>query len=222
VSTLQEQARALGDPTRHAIFQYVAEAAAPVGVAELTAHFELNHNAIRQHLAKLVGAQLLTESIVATGGLGRPPLRFEVSPRADGRWGTTTPYQRLSLLLSEAIRTGDSCEEVGRRAGHRLRVAPSDDPVKDVADALDRQGFESETRTRRGGADIVLRACPFAAAALEDPDTVCGLHLGIAHGLAEGTGVEVDELVVKDPRRAGCRVRLRADRTPAGDTRSTR
>src|SRR5690554_6625388 len=35
---LQIQARALGDPSRHRIFRYVAEASGPVGVAELTDH----------------------------------------------------------------------------------------------------------------------------------------------------------------------------------------
>ena len=38
MTTLQQQARALGDPTRYAIFRYIAEADAPVGVAELTDH----------------------------------------------------------------------------------------------------------------------------------------------------------------------------------------
>jgi len=63
-ASLQEQAR-LGDPTRHRIFRYVADAGRPVGVAELTARFELNHNAIRQHLAKLVDAGLVTEATAA-------------------------------------------------------------------------------------------------------------------------------------------------------------
>ena len=34
MTTLQEQARALGDPTRHGIFRYVADADRPVGSRE--------------------------------------------------------------------------------------------------------------------------------------------------------------------------------------------
>ena len=51
--SLQEQARALGDPTRHDIFRYVADSDEPVDVRRpvLTADFGSNHNAIRQHLA---------------------------------------------------------------------------------------------------------------------------------------------------------------------------
>ena len=59
-TTLQEEARALGDPTRYEIFRYISAANGPVDVAELTAHLGLNHNAIRQHLAKLVGTALVS------------------------------------------------------------------------------------------------------------------------------------------------------------------
>ena len=55
-TTLQEQAKALGDPTRHAIFRHVAQAGRPIGVAELNEQFPLNPHAICQQLAQLVAA----------------------------------------------------------------------------------------------------------------------------------------------------------------------
>lgn len=207
--TLQQQARALGDPTRFAIFRYIADAKAPVGVAELTSHLSLNHNAIRQHLAKLLAADLVLEQRVASGGRGRPRLAYELSAAGDSRWGTVGPYERLSLLLTEIIRTGQSPLEVGRRAGRMMRPTESASPAEDMNAAMARQGFEPEVRTRRGGADVILQNCPFATAALDDRETICTLHLGIAEGLVDGTTATVDELVVKDPRRAGCRIRLR-------------
>lgn len=211
MTTLQQQARALGDPTRFAIFRYLADADAPVGVAELTAHLALNHNAIRQHLAKLVTAGLVLESTGASAGPGRPRLLYELSAVGDSRFGTIGPYERLSLLLTEIIRTGETPVEVGRRAGHQLRIAPPTlDPVADMAAAMARQGFEPELRKGRGGTDIVLQNCPFKTAALADRDIVCTLHLGLAEGLADGTSLGVRELVVKDPRTAGCRLRVRA------------
>lgn len=213
--TLQEQARALGDPTRHAVFRYVADAGTPVDVAELTAHFGLNHNAIRQHLAKLVGAGLVSEDQAPSSGRGRPRLNYRMRPGADNRWGTTGPYERLSLLLSEMLRTGDSAVEVGRRAGRRQRLGTSseDDPVEFVVDAMARQGFEPTVRAHRDRVDVVLHSCPFATTALADPDTVCSIHLGIAQGIAELTDgrVSVDELVPHDPRKANCRLRLRVE-----------
>jgi predicted ArsR family transcriptional regulator len=209
--TLQEQARALGDPTRHAIFRYLADAGGPVDVAELTKHFGLNHNAIRQHLAKLVKARLVTEAQAPISGRGRPRLDYRVHPAADSRWGASGPYERLSLLLSDMLRTGDSAEEVGRRAGRRQRVGTAaDDPVGVVVEAMERQGFEPAARARGNRVDVVLRTCPFETTALADPDTVCAIHLGMAEGFADQTDgrITVDDLVRHDPRRANCRLHM--------------
>jgi predicted ArsR family transcriptional regulator len=208
-TTLQEQARALGDPTRHAIFRHIAQADRPVGIAELNESFHFNHNAIRQHLAKLVGAGLVIEGRASATGPGRPRLVYEITPGVEGRWGATGPYERLSRLLVEIIRTGLEPEEVGRRAAEQFRVdTPSGDIVADISAAMARQGFEPDVRTMRRGAEIVLHSCPFESAALADRPTVCALHLGIAQGLTDDTAV-VTELVAYDPRQAGCRVRIR-------------
>lgn len=44
---------------------------------------------------------------------------------------------------------------------------------------------------------------------MTNPDTVCQVHLGLAEGMADGLGgIEVLRLVVKNPRRAGCRLVL--------------
>lgn len=211
MTALQQQARALGDPTRHRIFAYLADAESPVDVAQLTEHFGLNHNAIRQHLAKLVDAALVVESKHSSGAPGRPKLVYAVEPNAESRWGVVGPYQRLSKLLAEIIRTGDTPEEVGRREGVRLRTedtAASGVPA--LERAMAREGFEPHTRERGGRIDVVLQNCPFEATALDDPDTVCALHLGIAKGVTEGIDdLTVHELIAKDPRRAGCRLELR-------------
>ena len=210
MNALQLQARALGDPTRHELFRYIADARGPVDVAELTEHLGLHHNAIRQHLAKLVEAGLVSEATAARVGRGRPRLVYTVDPSAESRWGVTGPYERLTLLLSEIIRTGDSPVEVGRRAGRQMRAATADagDPVAGLVGAMERQGFEPIAKRRGNKVDIVLGACPFATTALADPDTVCGVHLGLALGVADLIdGLVIDELVPRDPRRGACRLR---------------
>jgi predicted ArsR family transcriptional regulator len=212
--TLQQQARALGDPTRHRIFRHVLDAGAPVDVEELTAAFGLNHNAIRQHLAKLVDAGLVVEAKAASRGPGRPRLVYTVDPAADSRWGAIGPYERLSMLLTEIIRTGETAVEVGRRAGGEIAVAasPSDATVADIADAMAREGFEPVVSRRGNRVDMVLQRCPFESAVLTDADVICDLHLGLAEGLVEGAGdLVLDELVAKDPRRAGCRLRFHVE-----------
>lgn len=49
-------------PTRHAVFRHIAEAGGPARVAGSITRFAFNHNAIRQHLAKLVTAGLVVET----------------------------------------------------------------------------------------------------------------------------------------------------------------
>jgi predicted ArsR family transcriptional regulator len=114
-------------------------------------------------------------------------------------------------MLAEMVRTGDTPEEVGRREGARLRAEGAAAPgLPALEGAMVREGFHPETQQRGGRVDVVLQNCPFEATALDDPDTVCSLHLGIAKGLTEGAdGLAVQELVAKDPRRAGCRLKLR-------------
>jgi hypothetical protein len=135
---------------------------------------------------------------------------YEVNPAVEGQWGTSGPYERLSRLLVEILRTGLGAEDVGRRAADLFRVpSPSGDVVADMSAAMARQWFEPDVRTVRGGAEVVLRTCPFATVALADRETICGLHLGIAEGLVEDSDAMMTELVAYDPRTANCRVRIR-------------
>ena len=214
MSTQQLQARALGDPTRHTIFQYLSAKRGPVDVAELTGHVGLHHNAIRQHLARLVGADLVVESTAAPTGRGRPRLVYEVAPSADSRWGVTGPYEQLSVLLSEIIRTGDTPVDVGRRAGSASgQVTGADsDPADAMTERLARYGFEPARENRGDQVDFILRSCPFETTARADPDTVCGIHLGLAHGIADSLdGIIVVGLDRQDPRHANCRLRCQIE-----------
>ena len=211
MATLQRQARALGDPTRHRIFQFIAAEPEAVDVARLTAHFSLNHNAIRQHLAKLLEAGLIEEDKAGRTSPGRPRLVYRVAPTVDSKWGAVGPYERLSLLLAEVIRTGKTPKDVGRDLGRRLRAAPRTYAagLSGLADAMRRHGFEPRVDPHKSGSDMVLQTCPFASTALADRVTVCSLHLGLAEGLVEDTGAEVEKLVARDPRHAQCLLRLR-------------
>ncbi|MDQ2650372.1 MAG: helix-turn-helix domain-containing protein [Actinomycetota bacterium] len=215
--SLQEEARALGDPTRHAIFRYIAGAPGPVDIAELTDLLRLNHNAIRQHLAKLVAAGLIIDGTAPRTGRGRPKLVYEVAPGVESRWGVTGPYERLAALLTEVIRSGRTPVEVGREAGAAMRAAlsPSHDGVEGVAVTMAKQGFAPVVRRRGTRAKVVLETCPFASTVLVDRETVCQLHLGLAEGLVTGTDAIVDELVAKDPRRAGCAIVMHTE-PPSG------
>lgn len=201
---VQAQARALGDPTRHRIFRHVADASVPVDVAELTRAFGLNHNAVRQHLAKLVAVGLLRAEAAGPRGRGRPRTVYRAGPAVDSRWGATGPYERLSRWLLALRRSGESPRELGRRLG-----AQRDGEGLDVLVAeMGREGFDPKVRRQGARVEVVLRSCPFADAALDSPDVVCELHRGLAEGLA-GAGLVVDDLVVAEPRRGACRLLCR-------------
>ena len=211
------QARALADPTRYAVFCYVDEAAKPVGVAELTAHFGLNHNAIRQHLAKLRDAGLILEEIGPPRGPGRPALRYRPTPGAAERWDGTNPYANLAQMLIELLRGEGTPFDVGAAAGERLaREHGVHVDAVDVIEAVARRlGFEPRRVTRPERVEVVLDRCPFADSAVTAPEIICELHRGLAHGIASVAAgdVTVTGLVVKPPRRAGCRLELSVPRS---------
>jgi len=91
-------------------------------------------------------------------------------------------------------------------------VSDEADAVAGLVEAMARHGFEPAAKRRGSQVDIVLNACPFETTALVDPDTVCGLHLGLAFGAADSLGgLVVDELIPRDPRRATCRLRCHVE-----------
>jgi predicted ArsR family transcriptional regulator len=216
MSGIQEQARALGDPTRHAIFRHLAESPEPLSVRELTDLLRLNHNAVRQHLAKLVAARLVIEARAASTGPGRPRLVYSVDPAAESRWDVTGPYERLSSMLTEIIRTGETPIEIGRRVGRDEAAGLGGDPSEALERVMAHSGFEPTVDRQGDDVELLLHSCPFANAAVADPDIICELHRGIAIGVAEAVGgIDIDDLVRADPSRAPCRLRAHLD--PDGD-----
>jgi predicted ArsR family transcriptional regulator len=212
VSDVQLEARALGDPTRYSLFCYIVDAERPVSVGELTDYLQLNHNAIRQHLAVLKDAGLVVEEIESRDRPGRPRLLYRIDPEIEGSWGTPGPYAWLAGLLSEAVRRGLDSRQVGRQYGHAraAEIAGTGDGADMLEEELTRRGFRPDRVERGRRIDFVLGRCPFAEVASEDPETVCELHLGLTEGLAEGLGgLSVERLVAKDAHRAGCRLIVR-------------
>lgn len=210
--SLQRQARALGDPTRYQIFRFVAGCAAPVGVADLTAHLGLHRNGIRQHLAKLCEAGLLVEEQAPAKGPGRPPLQYRLAPSAHGKWGVPGPYEDLALLLVRLQHSDESPREVGAAAGRRVATEGSPARALELLEAeMARWGFEPHLDRRGSTLDLFAGSCPFEAAASAAPDVVCEIHRGLVEGVldaAEGS-LELTGFVRRDPVRAGCRFRIR-------------
>jgi predicted ArsR family transcriptional regulator len=198
---------ALADPTRLQIYLLLLDADAPLDIPALTRAAGVHHNSVRRHLTRLVDAGLAVATTERRSLPGRPRLTYAPSTRSLERWGTTGPYERLSLLLSEVIRSGDSPAQVGRRAAlrERLGARSAGAPVDELVESMERHGFDPSVRLDGDHVTVTLRRCPFERVALADPDTVCQLHLGLANGVAELAGhMVIDELVPRDPRHAHC------------------
>jgi predicted ArsR family transcriptional regulator len=214
---LQVQAKALGNPTRHRLFRYIADAQAPVTVAELTGYAGLNHNAIRQHLTVLNEAGLVTEEAERRDRPGRPRLLYRLDPEAVGEWGTPGAYAWLASLLTAALRNRQDPRQAGRQEGHRraAEMPGPGDPASLLEQEMARRGFRPARSDRGPVTEFTLGRCPFAEVAATDPGTICQLHLGLAEGLSEGLGGLVTQrLAAKPARRAGCRLTVR--KTAAG------
>lgn len=212
-ATMQVQARAMGDPTRFRIFRFVLEAEAPVRVATLTEHLGLNHNAVRQHLAKLCDAGLLVEEFVGRDGPGRPHLEYRVAPAAHGTWTTAAPYEFLALLLLDVAAGRCTAQDAGRDAGLRLQLpaANGTGAVGVLVGEMGRRGFDPRRVEHPPLTEVRFERCPFETAAQAEPDVVCAIHRGLSEGILENAGadVEVVDLIAHDPRQAGCRLQLR-------------
>lgn len=210
---MQRQARALGDPTRYEIFRFIADSPLPVRIGTLVERFGFNHNAIRQALAKLCEARLLTEELSSSGATGRPPLQYRIAPAAVGTWGAPGPYELLAVLLLDVAAGRATPREAGASTGRRLAGDYEDgvDPLEAIESEMARRGFEP--RRERGGPllELVLERCPFAVAATSDPEVVCCAHQGLAEGMLDALGadLEVTALVNYPAEQAGCRLQMR-------------
>ncbi len=211
--SMQTQAKALADPSRFRLFRFIADASEPVGVAELTELLGFHHNAIRQHLAVLVEAQLIAESTEVRKVRGRPRKQYELRSDALSAFRSVSgSYERLASLLLAYAGSGETAFDVGRRAGHdRARdSAPTaiDARVPQLVRELAVDGFEPSLHSDTA---IVLDHCPFADVAGQNPKVVCELHRGLINGhLSVHDDALVATLEPHDPAHAGCRVGVTA------------
>ena len=187
-----------------------------MSVGDLTDRLGLNHNAVRQHLAKLVGAGLVLEEPRRRRPAPDDPARLLRGPRRGEPMGVTGPYERLSSMLTEIIRTGETPVEIGRRVGRDEVADHGDDPSRALEQAMAHSGFEPTVDHQGDDIESLLHSCPFANAAVANPDIICELHRGTRSASPKPSAASTSTSS-SAPTHAAAPCRLRAHLDPDRD-----
>ncbi len=221
---------ALGEPTRRALYEYVASCDGWVGREQAADAVGLERGTAAHHLDRLAAEGLLDVDFQRLSGrrgpgAGRPAKLYR---RARREFGVSLPpreYELAAAMLADAADRSrvdgtdivtaldDVAGDRGRRLGSgvrdRLGGRPSTARAREVLlDALAAWGFEP--RVGDGGT-VVLRNCPFHRLAQGHTDLICGMNLSLMRA-ALGSVAESGLEPRLEPEDGLCCVQLR----PAG------
>ena len=191
----------------------------PIGVAAITGATGLSANAVRFHLQNLIESRAVRAAADPDhNGPGRPAIRYAATPRE--ATDPASAYRLLAALLARALNRSaapGAASEAGRDWARALVPAGSaagspKDPIEAVSTLFENSGFDP--RPGLDGQTLELHRCPFLDLAVEQPDVVCGIHLGLAKGLLEEIGARREVRLVPVLDGSGpCLVRLTETRT---------
>jgi predicted ArsR family transcriptional regulator len=194
--------RPTGEGSRDRVLAALRTSRVPQPVPALCADTGLSATAVRFHLERLLqaGVTRVTRDPDHRGP-GRPALLYTALPRE--AVDPAAAYRMLAGLLARELPTSGRAKAAvaaGRAWAAQLPASSeSGSPVAAVAALLARTGFDPVLAG--DGNTIELHNCPFMELAVEQPEVICGVHLGLAQGVLAATG-------------SSARVRL----TPALDT----
>ena len=195
--------KALGDDTRFAIYQALAQSSAPRSASELAERLALHPNTVRPHLDRMREAGLVEVEPIHRGTVGRPQLRYSLAPGAPGLGFDPPAHTLLAGLLAALAEQlgGDGLDaaNLGRRWGTDAtgRRQSGRGCLAALVAELDRLGFDPvQSELGRGGATALpvggrrvrvdFLHCPFRELAEAYPELVCSLHRGIVEGVVGG------------------------------------
>lgn len=165
---------------------------------------------VRGHLETLAAQGLVARGRERHGVRGRPAVVwYPVS--TPGR----SAGELAAVLAVELSRRVADPAPMARELGHSLARGTAHD-AEQLTRMLVFGGFEAELQ--HDGSTIVLRACPYAAAATASPEIVCAMHAGIIDGLVEGAEGESARSARLEPkaRTRRCLVHLEGSGWAAG------
>lgn len=189
--------RALSGSSRVQILRALREADRPLDAFDLAERVGLHHNTVRSHLEVLGSGGLVVRAAEPSPRPGRPRIVYRAAATPESH------YEELSRVLASHVASGEGPErviEAGRAWGRRSaegRPIPRtrEEALTQLVGILDELGFAPDrpqapasADAAAGSASIALRACPFRDVAVEHPEIVCAVHLGLLQGALEELG----------------------------------
>ena len=198
----------LADPTRMALYDFVAGSAEAVGRDEAAAAIGIARQTAAYHLDRLAADGLVEVDFVRrtgrTGpGAGRPAKLYR---RSNHEFEITVPPRRylLAARVFLAAMTGRESEgdapglaASARRMGMSMGEAG-------LNSALEEAGYVPEFSNSN---EIRFLNCPFHALAATDREVTCGMNLELVKGIIEGAGYSGSAHL--EPEPGYCCVRIR-------------
>ncbi|MEO6957118.1 MAG: helix-turn-helix domain-containing protein [Antricoccus sp.] len=191
------ESSALPAGRRLQVLRVLRDQSAPMSINEVAAAVAIHPNTVRFHLETLVAHGQVERVEPEQRSTGRPPQLFKPAPGMD----PTGPrgYRLLAQLLvqsfaqapdqrARAIKAGEAWG-AGQAAAMAATVntqwddsAQVDGTVHKLVQLLAEVGFAPELSSDSKAPQIGLHHCPFLELAVDQPQIVCAVHLGIMQG----------------------------------------
>jgi predicted ArsR family transcriptional regulator len=176
----------LAEPTRAALYRYVASSPGAVGRDEAAEACGLARQVAAYHLDRLAADGLVDVEFKRLSGArgpgaGRPAKLYRRSARSFSVSVPPRRYELAARIMLEALGADDTARSALEAAAHR---AGEEIGRHGLTGALVETGYvpvEEEGETR-------FRNCPFHVLQEQDRRTVCGLNLALVRGIVAGAG----------------------------------
>jgi predicted ArsR family transcriptional regulator len=207
-----EALKALADPARRRLYDFVCAAEDPVGRDEAAAHAGIGRTLAAYHLDRLADVGLLEVSYGRPAGrggpgAGRPAKLYHRAEREFALGAPPRDYVLLAEILVRAEEQGgaavrEAVEHSARAMGREIGRSGNRAAIEEILRERGYEPFTDEDGTLR------FRNCPFDRLAEQHRDAVCSLNLALVEGILAGARARRRRAAL-EPGRAGCCVAVR-------------
>lgn len=221
------------DGSQKEVFRVLARATEPMDVHEVSGKVGLHANSVRDALAEMVDADLVTSAPEQTKQRGRPRLLYEAKVKTDPS-SVATELMNFSAAIADQIPNWCAdpvavAHSIGASWADRIMktagipehaqfpaIDPDDEEELDfhvgkLALMMSNMGFETRLGDKVG--DISIFACPLLTGEVEGSDLVCQIHQGmLSHMVRELSQGELDAKLEPFATPSHCEAKIRRAR----------